>query len=91
MAACSTRKGDIVCVLFGCDMPVILRKKAGNRHVFVGVYYAKGVMQGEAMSDLADGKYAATEFQIHRRCAKSVAVQPKYRQEGKQTFLGLST
>lgn len=65
MVPSSTPKGDIVCVLFGCDMPVVLRKKAKNRYGFVGACYAHGVMQGEAMRDLADGKYTATEFLIH--------------------------
>jgi hypothetical protein len=56
MAPPSTCIGDVVCVLFGCDMPVVLRREPGNHYIFVGGCYADGIMYGEAIKDLADGK-----------------------------------
>jgi len=65
MAPPTARKGDIVCVLIGCDMPVILRKRSENDYIYIGNCYAHGIMQGEAMKDLAEGKYVKGEFRIH--------------------------
>lgn len=65
MAPPSSRIGDIVCVLFGCNMPVVLREMEGGHYIFVGECYADGIMDGEAMKDLADGKNTVVEFRIH--------------------------
>jgi hypothetical protein len=65
MAPPSTRTGYIVCVLFGCDMPVVLRKRAENQYVFLGECYAHGIMEGEAMKDFVKGKYNVEEFHIY--------------------------
>jgi hypothetical protein len=65
MAPRSTRVGDIVCVLFGCDMPIVLREKEKSHYIFVGECYADGFMDGEAIKGAGDGKYTAMEFQIH--------------------------
>jgi hypothetical protein len=65
MAPSSSRIGDIVCVIFGCDMPVVLRRKEGGPYTFVGGCYADGIMYGEAIEDLANGKNKAVEFRIH--------------------------
>ncbi|KAI1078503.1 heterokaryon incompatibility protein-domain-containing protein [Whalleya microplaca] len=45
------RKGDVVCVLFGCSVPVILspRPIAGNVYEFIGEAYMEGFMNGEAL------------------------------------------
>jgi hypothetical protein len=65
MAPSTTCIGDIVCVLFGCDIPVVLRKPAENHYTFVGECYSHDIMEGEAMGDLADGKYKVKSFHIH--------------------------
>jgi hypothetical protein len=65
MAPPSVRNEDIVCVLLGCDMPVILRKEAENEYTFVGECYAHGIMNGEAMKGLQDGKYTIKPIRIH--------------------------
>jgi hypothetical protein len=57
-------KGDKVCILFGCDMPVVLRKLEEG-YAFVGKCYAHGIMQGEAIGDLNWGKYTVKKFRIH--------------------------
>jgi len=47
-------RGDIICILFGCSVPVILREvdePDNYHHEFIGECYAHGVMEGEACSD----------------------------------------
>lgn len=49
------QKGDIVCVLYGCSVPVVLRKcgtddESAPSCVFVGECYMDGLMDGEALS-----------------------------------------
>lgn len=65
MAPRSVCVGDVVCVLFGCDMPVLLRRQSENRYVFVGACYADGVMYGEAITDLESGKHKAARFRVY--------------------------
>lgn len=65
MAPSSSRIGDVVCVIFGCDMPVVLRRNKGGPYTFVGGCYADGIMYGEAMEGLADGNNRVVELRIH--------------------------
>ena len=48
MAPCRARKGDIVAILFGCSIPLVLRK-VGEREAWqvVGEAYVDGFMNGE--------------------------------------------
>jgi hypothetical protein len=42
--------GDYICILFGCSVPVILRKSEdGKSYLFVGEAYIHGMMDGEAV------------------------------------------
>ena len=44
------RKGDEVCILFGCNIPVVLRPRGtGDGFEFVGECYVDGFMEGEAL------------------------------------------
>ena len=43
------RKGDFVCILYGCSVPVILRKE-DQGHEFVGESYIHGLMDGAAVN-----------------------------------------
>lgn len=43
------RKGDIVCVLYGCHVPAVLRRAGVGLFEFVGECYLDGMMNGEAM------------------------------------------
>jgi hypothetical protein len=61
----SVLKGDLVCILFGCNMPVILRETDVNRYVFVGECYVHGIMDGEAIEGMRAGKYKVKEFRIY--------------------------
>ncbi|TVY82021.1 Heterokaryon incompatibility protein 6 OR allele [Lachnellula suecica] len=53
MAACRARKGDSVCVLYGCNIPVLLRKKAAAFE-FIGECYLEGFMNGKALDKDTD-------------------------------------
>lgn len=44
-------KGDLVCVLLGCSVPVLLRRKSENEHTwtFIGECFLDGFMNGECL------------------------------------------
>lgn len=45
-----SKTGDMVCILFGCSVPVVLRKVANSgRCTFVGECYIHGRMDGESL------------------------------------------
>lgn len=49
-----SRKGDVVCVLYGLEVPFILRKVAGEslgQYEMVGESYVHGLMDGEALQN----------------------------------------
>jgi hypothetical protein len=50
ITAAHARKGDMVCVLFGCSIPVVLRPVGvEGRYEFVGECYLHGFMYGAAV------------------------------------------
>ena len=57
-------KGDVVCVLLGCNVPFVLREVEGH-HILVGHCFVLGLMDGEAMEAVEDGKATIQEFEIH--------------------------
>jgi hypothetical protein len=45
------QRGDLVCVLFGCSVPVVLRRlDEHNSYTFIGECYLHGFMDGEAIA-----------------------------------------
>ncbi|KAF2138221.1 uncharacterized protein K452DRAFT_353118 [Aplosporella prunicola CBS 121167] len=44
------KPGDIVCVLFGCNVPFIIRKADGDKYRLVGECYVHGIMRGEVIN-----------------------------------------
>jgi hypothetical protein len=59
LAPVDVRKDDVVCILYGCSVPVLLRKVENGgqedsdikvQYEFVGECYVHGVMDGEAFS-----------------------------------------
>lgn len=46
MAPSQAKRGDVVCVLYGCRVPVLLRS-CGDNYKFVGECYVDGFMNGE--------------------------------------------
>lgn len=58
-----TRRGDIVAILFDCDLPVVLRPRE-RQYAFVGCCYVHGIMEGQAMAGLDKGEFTAETFDI---------------------------
>jgi hypothetical protein len=56
--------GDIVCVLLGCNYPVILRP-VGGHYEFVGTAYIHGIMHGEVIRAMEEGKVQSQVFELH--------------------------
>lgn len=44
----NTQSGDFICVLFGCSVPVVVRKR-GQEYLFIGESYLHGFMDAEAL------------------------------------------
>lgn len=40
---------DIICILFGCSVPVVLRKVSDDRYNFIGECYVHAMMDGESL------------------------------------------
>ncbi|KAH6670470.1 heterokaryon incompatibility protein-domain-containing protein [Halenospora varia] len=62
----SAENGDIVCVLFGCSVPMVLRPVGDGSVGFylVGEAYLHSMMDGEAIELLKDGKITVEDFAI---------------------------
>jgi len=56
--------GDVVCILFGCKVPYVLRPVDGH-YLLVGDAYIYGIMDGEAMQHLTSGDLKERTFVIH--------------------------
>jgi hypothetical protein len=60
----TTMVEDCVCVLYGCSMPVILRRQ-GDHYIFVGVAYVHGLMDGEVIQLHSQGQISEQDFKMH--------------------------
>jgi hypothetical protein len=56
---------DIVVLLYGGDVPYVLRPRSEGGYVLVGEGYVHGVMLGELMPKLAAGEYEEKIWEIH--------------------------
>lgn len=63
MAPPETKKGDVVCLLLGCRVPVVLRERIEGGYELVGEAYVHGVMKGEAMTKANEERLQ--DFCIH--------------------------
>lgn len=55
--------GDLVCVLFGCSVPVVLRKRTGDEsYSFIGECYLHGFMDAEAIAFQVKGELKERSF-----------------------------
>ena len=63
MAPYDTRKGDKVCLLFGCRVPVVLRERIAGGFELIGEVYVHGIMKGEALT--AENHEKLRDFCIH--------------------------
>ncbi|KAJ4325090.1 hypothetical protein N0V84_003633 [Fusarium piperis] len=43
------KKGDLVVILYGADVPFVVRREAGGRYSLVGECYMHGIMYGDAL------------------------------------------
>jgi hypothetical protein len=59
----SALPGDLVCVLFGCSTPVLLRR-VQEHYMFLGEAYLHGVMNGQAIDGLERGEFFEKTFCI---------------------------
>jgi hypothetical protein len=56
-------KDDVICVLYGCQVPVVLRKD-GENYRLVGECFVLGPMNGEAIEWVKEEKAQVTTFRI---------------------------
>lgn len=68
MVPARTREGDLICVLFGADVPMILRRRSDAAwepsHEFLGPAYVHGIMFGQALEEFRSGRYHRVTFTI---------------------------
>ena len=57
------RSGDNICILLGCNVPVILRP-AGQGYSVIGECYVDGIMDGEVMEFLRAGEVQLRSFAL---------------------------
>ena len=60
----SLQKGDLICILQGCRVPVVLRK-IGKYYRHVTTCFVLGLMDGEVAQLLQQGEVTIQEFDIH--------------------------
>lgn len=46
-----SKPSDTICVIFGVNVPLVLREVEDGRHILIGNAYIEGIMGGEAMND----------------------------------------
>jgi hypothetical protein len=64
LAPLKARKGDLVCVLLGCEIPLIIRRD-GDHYLVIGESYIYGMMNGEVIQDVRDGKRQLQDFKFN--------------------------
>ena len=57
-------KGDCICIIFGCSVPIVLRPHAEFYQV-VGEGYIRGLMEGESLEHLGSGEYEVRDSRLH--------------------------
>ncbi|KAH8679988.1 heterokaryon incompatibility protein-domain-containing protein [Tricladium varicosporioides] len=57
------RKGDQICILYGCSVPIVLRKVNGGV-ILVGEAYLHGLMDGEALALVEEKIFFEMEWSI---------------------------
>jgi hypothetical protein len=57
------KRDDVVCILFGCKIPVVMRRGSSGTYKIIDAVYVDGIMGGEFLRDEAG--YTVTEFEIN--------------------------
>lgn len=64
----ATEIGDELCILYGCSVPVVLRRQMSEEgrpfYQLIGECYVNKMMDGEAIDMLKEGKFEVMEFEI---------------------------
>lgn len=50
LAPDAAEKGDMVCILYGCCVPVVVREAENGNHELIGECYIDGMMEGAALA-----------------------------------------
>jgi len=61
-ATMEVQSGDVVCIFFGCLLPLVLRPQNDGTYIIVDAAYVEGIMGGEFLQDRSS--YTDTEFVI---------------------------
>jgi hypothetical protein len=70
LAPQNVREGDLICIVYGCSVPVVLRKFSVDQengkcyYVLIGECYIHGMMDGEAFRILQELKIEKEEFEL---------------------------
>ncbi len=56
-------KGDVVCVVFGCNFPLVLRR-FGDMYWLVGEAYVHGIMKGQSMKGVSAVGHEIVDFAL---------------------------
>jgi hypothetical protein len=64
MIPVTAQVGDVVCNLFGCPVPLVLRRQ-GTHYIVVGEAYIRDYMSLEAIREMKDGKLKQMAFVLH--------------------------
>lgn len=57
------QRNDLLCILFGCKLPLVLRQKDDGTYRVIDAVYVDGIMGGEFLQD--EAQYTATTFVIN--------------------------
>lgn len=65
MGPCRAQKGDRICVLLGCSIPLVLRPREGkSSYEVIGECYLHGYMNGEVLGELDGENIKIAEFEL---------------------------
>lgn len=68
LAPQSVKEGDLICIVYGCSVPVVLRKLIDDEndksYELIGECYIHGMMDGEAFRILQEMKIKKEEFEL---------------------------
>ncbi|MCJ1460671.1 hypothetical protein MMC28_011053 [Mycoblastus sanguinarius] len=63
-APCPVQEGDMLCVIFGCSLPAILRLMSDDIYQVVTFLYVSGIMKGEVVEDAERVKRGTQVFRL---------------------------
>jgi hypothetical protein len=59
------KQDDLICILFGCSIPVLLWPRSNHGYEVIGEYYIQDFINGEAIKRVKGGKYKQETFDIY--------------------------